>query len=174
MSKLDQSASLRKGSGPAPHVALVSVQLMFGSWPIVGKLALKSVSPNTLVSFRVVGAALAFLGLQKLNRRSLRIARKDWPLLLICSLLGVAINQALFVNGLKHTTAINATLLSTTIPVSTLLIGVILGRTRGSLRLAGGIFLAAAGVILLVDPTRATLSDATLLGDILVAVNSLC
>lgn len=155
-------------------MALILVQIMFGSWPIVGKLALQSIPSTTLVSFRVAGAALVFIALQRLSRRDAPVQRKLWPLLILCSLLGVVFNQLLFVKGLSMTTAINATLLSTTIPLSTLVISVLLGRDRGTLRLAIGILIAAAGVVFLVDPTRAEFSDATRTGDLLIIANSLC
>ena len=53
-----------KNSGFAPHLALIAVQLIFGTWPIVGKVALRSISSSGLVAFRVVGAAIVFLLLQ--------------------------------------------------------------------------------------------------------------
>ncbi len=45
----------------APHVALLAVQLMFGSAPILGKFALVVFPSSAIVGFRVGGAALAFV-----------------------------------------------------------------------------------------------------------------
>ncbi|MEK7723348.1 MAG: hypothetical protein AAB336_03290 [Acidobacteriota bacterium] len=56
--------SENKDSGLAPHIALLAVQLFFGSAPIFGKFALLTFSPYTIVGFRVGGAALAFYFLQ--------------------------------------------------------------------------------------------------------------
>ena len=54
-----------KDRGIAPHLALIAVQLIFGTWPIVGKVALRGISSSGLVAFRVVGAAMVFvLGLK--------------------------------------------------------------------------------------------------------------
>ena len=50
---------------------------------------------------------------------------KDLALLTLCSMLGIVGNQLLFVKGLSLTTVINATLLSTTIPVFTLFISIL-------------------------------------------------
>ena len=47
--------------GIAPHLALIAVQLIFGTWPIVGKVALREISSSGIVSFRVVGAAMVFV-----------------------------------------------------------------------------------------------------------------
>lgn len=158
----------------APHVALFMVQVMFGTWPIVGKIALRALPPMGLVAFRVGGGAIAFLILQKILGRVRVINRKDFAYLALYSLLGVVLNQFLFVKGLSYTTVIDATLLGTTIPVFTLVVCLVLGLDRMSLRRILGIILAAAGVIYLVDPMRADFSANTTLGNLLIIANSLC
>jgi len=107
-------------SSATPHVALIAVQLMFATWPIVGKVALRVVPSASLVAFRVAGAALAFLLIGTIRGRVGRIHKRDWLLLIASSLLGVVLNQWLFVKGLSLTTVINATLLGTTIPITNL------------------------------------------------------
>jgi drug/metabolite transporter (DMT)-like permease len=89
-------------------------------------------------------------------------------------MLGVVVNQLLFVKGLTLTTVINATLIGTTIPVFTLVVSIVLGYDRLSLRRTTGILLAAAGVIYLVDPWRAQISPHTTTGNILIVTNSFC
>jgi drug/metabolite transporter (DMT)-like permease len=147
---------------------------MFGTWPIVGKVALRGISATSLVALRVAGAAIGFAFLQRRLGQIIRLPRRDFTWLALCSVLGVSVNQLLYVKGLSLTTAINATLLSTAIPVFTLLISIILGYDRLSWRRAMGILLAAAGVIYLVDPLRADFSSHTTLGNLLIVANSLC
>ena len=147
---------------------------MFATWPIVGKVALKAVPSVALVAFRVAGAALAFILIGTLRGRIGSIQKRDWPLLIASSLLGVVLNQWLFVKGLSLTSVINATLLGTLIPVFTLLVSIALRTDRVSLRRIIGICLAAAGVLYLIGPERAEFSSATRLGDLLIVTNSLC
>ena len=147
---------------------------MFATWPIVGKVALKVVPSVALVAFRVAGAALAFILIGALRGRIGSIQKRDWPLLIASSLLGVVLNQWLFVKGLSLTSVINATLLGTLIPVFTLLVSIALRTDRVSLRRIIGICLAAAGVLYLIGPERAEFSSATRLGDLLIVTNSLC
>lgn len=158
----------------APHLALVAVQILFATWPIVGKLALHTIPSVALVGFRVAGAAVTLLVLARLSGTLQTIERADWPLLIVSSVLGLVLNQLLFTKGLSLTTAINATLLSTTIPVFTLLVGVMLGTDRATWRRLLGIALAAAGVLYLIGPGRAQFSSATRTGDLLIVSNSLC
>jgi drug/metabolite transporter (DMT)-like permease len=169
---IGQAAPVRHGA-VAPHLALVTVQIMFGTWPIVGKIALRALPTTALVAFRVCGAAIAFLILQRTLARAQTIRTQDYARLALYSLLGVVLNQLLFVKGLALTTVINATLLGTTIPVFTLLVSIALGYDRLSWRKVLGIALAAGGVIYLVDPMRADFSGTKSLGNLLIVANSL-
>ena len=164
----------RPNNGAAPHLALIAVQIFFATWPIVGKLALRTLPAVALVGFRVAGASLVLIVLARVSGNLLPIERHDWPLLFVSSALGLILNQWLFVKGLSITTAINATLLSTSIPVSTLVIGMFLGTDRTTWRRMLGIALAAAGVLYLIGPGRSDFSAATRIGDLLIVANSFC
>ena len=161
-------------SSAAPHFALIAVQVMFGTWPIVGKIVLQTVPSVGLVGLRVAGASVAFIIIGRMTGGVGRIRRGDWPLLVVSSLLGLVLNQWLYVKGLSLTTAINSTLLSTTIPVFTLFVGIILRTDRATLRRMLGIALAASGGIYLIGPTRSEFSSLTRAGDLLIVTNSLC
>lgn len=163
-----------KEAGFAPHLALIAVQFMFGTWPIVGKVALQTISSAGLVGLRVAGAAVVFVSFRGKLRQLPRLPRRDLVLLTLCSLLGVVINQLIFVKGLTLTTVINASLIGTTIPVFTLIVSIVLGYDRLSVRRTTGILLAAAGVVYLVDPLRAQFSAQTTTGNLLIITNSLC
>ncbi|MBA3766277.1 MAG: DMT family transporter [Acidobacteria bacterium] len=170
---MSSGGSAGRRSGAQPHLALIAVQLLFGTWPIVGKIALRALPSTGLVAFRVGGATIAFLILQRTFGRAQVINRKDYARLALYSLLGVVLNQLLFVKGLSLTSSvINATLLGTAIPVFTLLVSITLGYDRVSLRKALGIILAAGGVVYLVDPMRADFSSGKTLGNILLVANS--
>lgn len=169
---MSRGAAIRRG-GAAPHLALIIVQILFGTWPIVGKIALRALPSTGLVAFRVGGAAIAFLFLQSLVGRVSIKSRRDYLLLALYSLLGVVLNQFLYVKGLSLSTVINSTLIGTTIPAFALLISIALGFDTLSWRKALGIVLAACGVIYLVDPTRADYSGSASLGNLLLLLNSI-
>jgi drug/metabolite transporter (DMT)-like permease len=159
--------------GVGPHLALIAVQILFGTWPIFGKVVLRSMSASSLVALRLTGAALAFTLLQRKLTPLFRMPARDFLLLALCSMLGVVGNQFLYVKGLSLTTAINSTLLSTTIPVFTLFVSILFGHDRLSPRRLFGIALAAGGVAYLVNPAHADLSPQTTAGNILLVSNSL-
>jgi drug/metabolite transporter (DMT)-like permease len=158
-------------AGLRPHVALVAVQVFFGTWPIVGKFVLQAVPSTGLVALRVAGGALAFLLLQRKAGRLRLERRSDYARIALYSLLGVVLNQLLFVKGLALSTAVNATLLGTMIPVFTLLVAVALGREGFSARVAIGVVVAACGVIYLVNPTGADFAGGRTAGNLLLIAN---
>ena len=130
-----------------PHLALITVQILFGIWPIFGKIVLRSMSSTSLVALRLAGAAVLFAVLQRRFTPLLRMPLKDIVLLTACSLLGIVGNQFLFVKGLSLTTVINVEILSTTIPVYALATSILLGYERGSSKTLLGVLLSAAGLL---------------------------
>ena len=156
-----------------PHLALVTVQILFGAWPIFGKIALRSMSATSLVACRLVGAAVIFALLRRRFTVLFHMPRRDFFLLVLCSLTGVVGNQLLYVKGLSLTTVINTALLTTSVPVFVLFVSILFGYDRLSLKRLLGIVLAAAGVVYLINPARAQLTPQTSAGNLLIACNSL-
>jgi drug/metabolite transporter (DMT)-like permease len=165
--------STLKHHAVAPHLALIAVQAMFGTWFIVGKVVLRSVSSTGLVAFRIGGAALALMVLRRRLGELRSMRRRDLGWLILCSMLGVGLNQLLFVKGLSLTTAIDAVLITATIPAFTLVVSILLGYDQLSWRRSLGIGLAAGGVIYLVDPLRSDFAARTTVGNLLIVASSL-
>jgi drug/metabolite transporter (DMT)-like permease len=153
--------------------ALLAVQVFFGSLPVIGKVVLSAISAVSLVGFRVGITALILFVVQSYRRRLWLKDRADYKRLAILSLFGITFNQLLFIGGLSLTKASNTSLLAVTIPIFTISIGAIIGTERLRLVKALGIALAAAGVIILIDPRKASFSSETTLGDLLIILNSL-
>lgn len=146
---------------------------MFGAAPVVGKIALAAFPSNAIVSFRVGGAALAFLILQSLTG-SLRLERRsDYGRIAVFSLLGVVCNQLLFFNGLRMTTATNTALLAVLIPVFAVMFSTIFGFDKLTPLKLVGIIVAACGVVYLINPAAVKFSLETVTGDLVIVVNCL-
>ena len=158
----------------APHVALLFVQFFFGASAVLGKLAMKEFPPFAVVGFRVGGAALAFYTLARWRGGSLALDKFEHYLYFaLFSVFGVILNQLFFFKGLQLTTATNTSLLAVMIPVFAFAISALIGNDRFSWRKIAGIVLAACGVVYLIDPTKASFSEATTQGDLLIILNSL-
>lgn len=132
-----------------------------------------SIGPAGIVLARMLGGALVF-ALIAWQRGVLRLDRRDIPAMIGCALIGVAANQELFVQGLARTTATNASVLGSTIPVFTALVAIALGRERAQPRRLAGIGVAFCGVAALVGADQMSIASGHLLGSVLILINSLC
>jgi drug/metabolite transporter (DMT)-like permease len=156
------------------HVALILVQVFFASLAIAGRYVLKEFPAGALVLCRVVGASGVLAAVYIASGRE-RIRRRRHILdFAILGLLGVAINQGLYIFALRHTTAINATILTTTTPIFTLLWAALAGDAALSAAKLTGVGLAAAGVVYLIGPDRLSLGHDVALGNAMIVVGMAC
>ncbi|MHB8418512.1 MAG: DMT family transporter [Myxococcales bacterium] len=129
--------------------ALLAVQFLFASNAVVGRLNVQQLGPRLLVLLRIVGAAGIFLALARRYGVQLPRARRDLALLCACGILGVSLNQTLFLAGLYYSTATHSTIIGTTIPVFAAAIAAAFGLERLTLAKCVGIALALAGALFL-------------------------
>lgn len=148
-------------------------QVIFATLPIASKLVLPVIEPLGIATCRIFGAALAFAAVKRVRRSGSVSAPRDLLALLGLALLGVVLNQVLFMEGVQRTTAVHANILITTIPAFTLAVALLLGRERASVPKLGGIAIAGAGATYLALARGGGGEGATLLGDALVAINTL-
>jgi len=156
------------------HLLLILVQALFASLAIVGKVVLREVPPATLVLFRVAGAAAVLLPVNAIWGRGWVRDRRDLAGLALLGFLGIVINQTLFLLGLQHTTAINATILVTTIPIFTVLYSVLTHREPASWPKIVGVGVAALGALCLIGPDRFSLAPDQSLGNLSIVVAMFC
>lgn len=135
-------------------------------------MALVTIPPNALVFARILGGALVFAVWQKLlPNAGPGLARRDGLRVTACALTGVVMNQLLFVNGLSRTTAVNASVLSTTIPPLTAAFALLMGMERLNALRFGGIGLALVGALVLLGVERVSGSDAHAMGNAMILLN---
>lgn len=154
--------------------ALVVVQMFFASLAVIGRLVLPELGPARLVGIRIFGAAVAMLAVLVVRRGPWIRDRSTLLKLAATGLLGVTLNQSLFLFGLAHSTAVNATILVTTVPVFTVLGSLLLGMERPSPGKLAGIGLAGAGAVYLVGPDRLTFSPGVALGNLAILLGMIC
>lgn len=150
------------------------VQLLFASLAVAGRYVLPQFPAGALVCFRVLGATAVLAGVHWLAGGRWITSRRDLWQLAVLGTLGVAANQTLFLYGLEHTTAINATILVTTVPVFTVIGSVLSGREKASPAMLAGIALAGAGTIYLIGPERISLAPDLALGNALIVLGMMC
>jgi len=154
------------------HAVLVAIQVVFSTLPVATKLVLPVIEPLAVSALRIFGSALAFAAVKWVRTRERVRSARDLLALAGLALVGVVLNQVLFLLGVARTTAVHANILITTIPVFTLAVALVLGRERLSAAKLGGILLAGSGALYLIAARNIAAEGATVLGDGLVAVNA--
>ncbi len=157
----------------SPLLALIPAQLLFGSLPVIAKVVLPVLPPVALVGIRTAITALILILVQVFRRRFWLKERGDYWRFAGLSLFGVVLNQLFFIGGLSLTTASNTSLLAVMIPVFALAVGAIAGFEKLTFVKIAGIILAGIGVIILIDPRKASFSSQTTIGDLCIVINCL-
>ncbi|RKY22272.1 MAG: hypothetical protein DRQ55_01710 [Planctomycetota bacterium] len=152
---------------------LIFVQVCYGLFPWLGKLAMVGFEPRAVLVWRLAAGTLV-LGAAAVWRHGRRAlpARADLLHLALLSLLGIVVNQLLFLEGLSRSTAVNAGLLMCIIPVVTVAAALLTKQERPTGRSQLGIVLAVAGVGWMFVGRGAGLSAGTALGDLLLTLNA--
>jgi len=162
---------------PAPlwrvHLTLILVQIAFGGFHVVAKAVLSDMAPLALAALRV-GLATPVLMALAWRRDHFVPARRDLAMLALLGGLGVFANQALFITGLKLTTATNASILMTSIPVFAVAAAAVMGVERITANRLAGIVLSVAGALVLVNPLRFSAGRGAALGNAMILGNGLC
>lgn len=160
-------------TGGSTHLALLVVSLCFATFPVAGKWAMEGFEPRVVSSWRVIVGATVLMALaRRAHPREFLLPMRDLWTTAWLSLLGVTINQILYIEGLKRSSATTAGLFMTVIPVMTYAVSLALGRERIDARKVLGIFIAAAGVVTLFAAKGARLAADHRSGDIMVILNA--
>jgi drug/metabolite transporter (DMT)-like permease len=157
------------------HGALTVVAILFSSNYIISKWAMNAFSPMSFAYLRVLGAAIVLSVIQwNAGEGAGAPLRGDLGRITLYSILGVALNQSLFLAGLSLTSAHVAAILITSVPLFALAAAMVLGHERGTPAKIGGIALAAIGALLVVGAEGFAGALRSLIGDLLILTNSLC
>lgn len=158
---------------PATRRALVFVQVCFGLFPWLGKVAMEVFEPGSVLVWRLL-AGTVVLGLVATLRHGQAVIPRaaDLPALYGLSVLGIMANQILFLEGLQRSTAVNAGLLMCLIPVATCAIALLFKQERPTGRRLAGVAVAVAGVAWMFVSQGAAVGGGSALGDLFMALNA--
>jgi drug/metabolite transporter (DMT)-like permease len=174
-------ASTRPTFG-ATDLSLLLMALIWGVNYTSVKFGTSIVPPLAFNGVRVTLAAVSLLVIAQLATRAFAVESSGWPVardviaLLFLGMLGNGLYQILFVEGISRTRAGDAALLISASPAFIAIIGRLRGTEHVSRRGVVGIALSMLGMALVVIGTANSgpTHDATLLGDSLLLISSLC
>lgn len=154
------------------HLSLFLVNTLYGASHVLAKCVMPHyLTPSVFILFRVLGATLLFW-LINLFLPYQKIEKKDFGLLILCGLFGVAINQLCFFHGLNLSSSINSGIIMTVNPILVLLLAYFFLKEKLTLAKILGILLGSVGAILLTLAGGTGKGD-SMLGDLFLFINAL-
>lgn len=117
----------------------------------IGKFILSGavITPLLMTDFRMIGAACLFW-IASLFTQPEHVNHKDMLSLFFAALFGIVFNQGTYIFGLGMTSPINASIVTTSLPILTMVIAAIYLREPITGKKLLGVFMGAVGALLLI------------------------
>lgn len=133
------------------HLCMLGACAIWGLMAPLGKHAMThGVGGMEMVTFRVAGGAACFWALSLLTR-SEPVRHKDMLLFVFAGLLGIVFNQCCYTIGLSITSPVNASIMTTTLPLVTMVLAALLLKEPITGKKVSGIFVGAIGAFILIN-----------------------
>ena len=142
-----------KGSVKA-HISLLLAASMWGLMSPVGKAAMEAgITGLTLANMRMIGAAVCFWTTSFFVKQE-KVNPHDLLMLFFASLLGIVCNQGCFTFGLSLTSPVDASIMTTTMPIVTMILAALFLKEPVTPKKVIGIFLGSIGALTLILSNR--------------------
>jgi drug/metabolite transporter (DMT)-like permease len=150
------------------HLAMLVANSIWGFTTPMAKIVLSvgSVTFLSLTSVRLLGAAVVFWIASIFTKRE-KVNARDLFLILMASIFGIVFAQGAFMKGLSMTSPIDASIMTTTTPIFTLIISAIYLKEEITSLKIGGILLGAFGAILLIISGKQHIDSGSVIGNCL-------
>jgi drug/metabolite transporter (DMT)-like permease len=132
------------------HLLVLITNIFFGFNIPVSKAILSTVHPLGWSLLRALFACVCFWTVSLFLPKEPLVKKSDFGLLLWCALFGMVFNQVSFIAGLTLTSPIDASIISTAVPVLVMLIAAAVLREPITLTKVAGVFKGVAGALLLI------------------------
>ncbi|MBI2018574.1 EamA family transporter [Candidatus Daviesbacteria bacterium] len=164
-------------SKPLPYIALLIAHLIWGANFVVAKITLQEFPPMSLALFRFAFASLFLAPFFLAETKKIKIKKQDLPKLIAIGILIITLNITFFFEGIKRTTVINASTLTLTIPILSIILGWWFLKEKIYLINLLGIAVGFLGALLILGLPQiiiGTASAQVLLGNVLIILASMC
>lgn len=132
------------------HIAMLLAGAMWGLMAPLGKDAMQAgFSGLMMVTFRVTGAAACFWINSAFTSRE-TVKPHDMLLLFFAAMLSIVLNQCCYTIGLSLTSPVNASIVTTTMPIITMILAALFLHEPVTNKKVIGIFAGALGAFLLI------------------------
>lgn len=154
------------------HLALLGANVIYGMNHIIAKDVMpEKLGPTAFIFLRILGASLLFWTIKSFIKE--KIDKEDYFRLIVCGILGIAINQLLYFHGLNLTSPIDASIIYTSVPVLVLIFSYFLLKEQITRTKILGIAIGGTGALLLILYGNKNEGTSTLLGNGLIFSNAI-
>lgn len=141
------------------HLSMFMACAFWGLMAPLGKDAMThGIDGIDMVTFRVVGGALLFW-VTSLFVKHEHVPKRDILLFAGAGFCGICTNQCLYTIGLSITSPINASIVTTSMPIFAMILAAIILREPITGKKALGVLMGCSGAIILILTSAAALSD---------------
>ena len=141
------------------HVLALTANVLWGLMAPIGKSALSEFSPLSVTTFRMVGAAACFW-LLSLCCKQEHVNHRDLLKLFFAALFALVFNQGVYIFGLSLTSPIDASIVTTTLPIVTMIIAALYLKEPVTGKKVLGIFAGAMGALVLIAGSHSATGSA--------------
>lgn len=152
------------------HLFALTANILWGLMAPIGKSALVEFSALSVTTFRMVGAAACFWLLSLFCKRE-QVDHRDMLKIFFASLFALVFNQGVYIFGLSMTSPIDASIVTTTLPIVTMIVAAVYLKEPVTNKKVLGIFVGAMGaLILIMSSQNASSGNGSIIGDLLCLV----
>lgn len=149
------------------HLCMALACIMWGLMAPIGKDAMThGLNGIEMVTFRAVGGAICFWITSLFVERE-TVSARDMVRFFFAAMLSIVFNQCCYTIGLSITSPVNASIMTTTMPIVTMILAALILREPVTGKKVGGIVCGAVGASLLITASASPSADGNLLGDML-------
>ena len=152
------------------YALLIFQQLIAGGTHIVAKAVVADIDAATLTFLRTIIASVGLYAIVRLRSGPLEIEAADWKRIAILGFVGVALNQYLYLYGLRYSTAANGALLYAATPVLVLVFSNIVLKERITPKKTFGLLMAFAGIAIVIFERGIDFSSGYAYGNLLILI----
>lgn len=132
------------------HLSLLGAAVFWGLMAPVAKSAMSAgVSGISLASLRMLGAAVCFWGASFFAPREI-VAKGDYKNLFFAGMMAILLNQGMYTFGLSLTSPIDASIVTTSLPIITMVLAALFLKEPVTPMKVSGIVLGAVGAVILI------------------------
>lgn len=141
------------------HLSMFFACAFWGLMAPVGKDAMThGITGIDMVTFRVSGAAILFWGTSFFVRRE-HVPAKDLVMFFFAAMFGLVLNQCCYTIGLSITSPINASIVTTSMPIFAMLLSALILKEPVTGRKAIGVLMGCSGALILILTSASAVSS---------------